>query len=77
MIDTILKKLGHYIFAAAVDYAKAHPDEAEAAITKVAGIIVDKLTDVLPGQWDDKALDGLAAKIVPQIIGGIRKFIGI
>lgn len=29
-----------------------------------AALLVDKITDLIPGEWDDKLLDDLAAKIL-------------
>ena len=31
--------------------------------------LVDKITDLIPGEWDDKILDGLAAKFLAKKTG--------
>lgn len=50
----------------------ALPDVGELSAA-VADAVVDKLTDLIPGQWDDEALDGLATEIAGKIdIGAIN-----
>lgn len=68
MLDTILRKLAHHIVVELLD----HLDDIAAAIAKA---VVDKATDAIPGQLDDRLLDGLAGKIAGALVrlpfGGI------
>lgn len=32
-------------------------------------VLVDKITDLIPGEWDDTLLDGLAAKFLAKKTG--------
>jgi hypothetical protein len=49
----------------------ALPDVGELSAA-VADAVVDKITDAIPGQWDDEALDGLATEIAGKLdIGGL------
>lgn len=31
--------------------------------------LIDKITDIIPGEWDDKLIDGLAAKLLSKKTG--------
>lgn len=70
ILAPLMKPLGEAIFAAAVAWLKdpANRDDAE----KVGNWLIDKVTDAIPGTWDDNLLDGLASRIA-----GLLKIPGV
>ncbi|ORA25153.1 hypothetical protein [Mycobacterium aquaticum] len=76
----IWKPLGRAIVAAAVEWAKDPKNraEAEGAFYWALG----KLTDAIPGEWDNKLLNGVAdvtgliAALPAQFINDFRRILG-
>lgn len=42
---------------------------AKVSLFTDAAKLIDKLTDIIPGQWDDELLDGLAQKLLSKKTG--------
>ncbi|SIE09643.1 hypothetical protein [Mycobacteroides abscessus] len=70
------------LFVTAVfDYIKKHPELVEDFAKKVSGYViaeipsaVDKITDLIPGQLDDKIFDTLAARFAKALQKAIPGF---
>ena len=61
------------LISQALAWAREHvfPDLAASVAKAVVAELpnaVDKLTDAVPGQWDDKVLDGLALKTAQAVL---------
>lgn len=76
MLDNLLKKLAGYLVAELLD----HSDElVNKLVTQLlphiptAEQIVDKLTDAIPGTWDDQLVDPLVAKLTANLPGQIAQ----
>lgn len=82
MVKNLLASFGPILAKALFDYAvewlkdPANRDDIESATQFVrerlaSGLpsLVDKATDVIPGELDDQVLDGLAARLAPMLAG--------
>ena len=78
MLNKLATILAKALLAEVIAWIK-DPDNADdihAAGKFIADRAVDQITDIIPGQWDDKLIDPLAGKII-EAIDGILKNIPI